>query len=138
MSVVINSKVVIPESELEFSFSKSSGPGGQNVNKVETRVTLSFSVDSSPSLTARQKRLIKQKLRSRINQNGILQITSQEHRTQADNRREATEKFARLLSEALKPKRSRIKTRIPVSQKRKRLEDKKRRSETKKMRKPVD
>ena len=128
--------VRICEDELVFAFSRSSGPGGQNVNKVSSRVTLYFDVANTASLSDYQKRRIAAKLSSRINKDGVLRVVCQKFRTQAANRRLAVERLGELLTEAIARKTPRRKTKIPPSTKRKRLEDKKRRGETKKLRKP--
>jgi ribosome-associated protein len=93
--------VAIHEGELTFTASRSGGPGGQNVNKVATRVTLRFDVADSPSLSPDQKARILERLATRINKGRILQVVSQRHRTQAANRRAALERFAELLRCAL-------------------------------------
>jgi ribosome-associated protein len=108
MPVTITATVRIPERELTFAFSRSAKPGGQNVNKVNTRVTLSFDVRGSASLTDAQKERITVALAGRMTADGILQVVAQEHRTQAANRRAAMERFASLLAGALRtPKRRR-------------------------------
>ena len=114
----------IPENELTFTASRSGGPGGQNVNKVSTKVTLAFYVDGSAVLSDEQKRRIKEVLASRINQEGILQIASQRTRSQEMNRIDATERFSDLIRRALTPRRARVKTRVPKGAKENRLEAK--------------
>jgi len=121
----------ISENELEFVVSRSGGPGGQNVNKVSTRVTLRFHVDASPSLTADQRRRIHAKLSSRINKDGVLQVTSQRTRSQELNRVDALERFAELLREALHRETPRVPTRVSRASKIKRVEEKKKRTEVK-------
>ena len=129
--VRINSDLSIPEREISFTFSRSSGPGGQNVNKLNTRVTLRFDVARSPSLTDEQRGMILERLPTRISREGILRVVSQKHRTQKMNREAATERFAELLREALVRIRPRKKRGIPAVVKKKRLEDKRRRSRLK-------
>ena len=131
----INSHTIIPRSELHFRFARSGGPGGQNVNKVETRAELLFDVANSPSLSQSQRDRIVDRLRTDIDAEGVLHIVSQESRSQWQNRVEAVEKFVEKIRRALKPKKKRIATKLPKAVKEKRLEDKKRRGETKKMRK---
>jgi ribosome-associated protein len=121
----------IPEEELTFTTSRSSGPGGQNVNKVNTRVTLLFDVSNSPSLSDRQRELVREHLAGRINRDGILRVTSQRHRTQSANREAATARFAALLAEALSATPSRLPTTIPTAVNERRLEGKRRRSRVK-------
>lgn len=129
---------VIPLHELTFTFSHSGGPGGQNVNKVATKATLWFAVDASGSLTDQQKRLIHRNLAPRINKEGLLYITSQEHRSQSQNRDATVERLVELMVAALTPRPRRKRTRIPRAQRAQRLENKIRRSKVKRMRKPPD
>lgn len=124
----------IPENELTFKASRSSGPGGQNVNKVNTRITLLFDLNTSPSLSSRQKRRIGSKLATRIDKSGILHVVSQKFRTQQANREAATEKFATLLREALRRKPVRKKTKVPRAAKERRIREKKRRGQLKRQR----
>lgn len=132
--IKINEKISIEEDELSFTFSRSSKPGGQNVNKISSRVTLLFDVVNSPDLSEQHKHQIMIRLKTRINKEGILRVVSQRHRHQAANREAAIERFVELLQEALKPVKTRKKTQIsPVAQKR-RLKEKKLRSKLKKER----
>jgi len=85
--VVVSDTLEIPDSELSFVTSRSSGPGGQNVNKVDTRVTLLFDVAQSPSLSEAQRALLLERLPGRINKEGVMRVVSQRHRTQSANRR---------------------------------------------------
>jgi ribosome-associated protein len=133
-SFVINPDVEISTSELSFRFARSSGPGGQNVNKVETKVTLLFSVATSPSLSDRQRELILEQLDRRISRDGMLRVTSDRHRTRGANQREVINRFIALLQFALKEKKKRAKTRIPKRERRKRLENKRRHSRKKRLR----
>lgn len=130
----INEQISIPESELSYRTTRSSGPGGQNVNKVETRVTVLFDVGASPCLTEEQAVTIRKRLSTRINKRGVLRVVSQKHRTQGANRETARERLAILLNEALEQERPRKRTRKPAAAKRRRLEDKRRRSKTKRLR----
>ena len=135
----ISSDLTIPSAELRFETSRSSGPGGQNVNKVESRVAILFDVDSSPTLTTDQKELIRSRLATRMSKKGILRVVAQKHRSQAANRKEVIGRFVRLLEEALEPEAPRHTTAVPRAAKRRRLDDKKRRSQLKKKRRgPVD
>jgi len=90
--VKINRRLAIPMDELALSATRSSGPGGQNVNKVATQVMLRFDVANSPSLTEWQRSRILSRLRNRITTDGELVLTSQEHRTQRANRAAAVER----------------------------------------------
>jgi len=128
----ISRSVQIHPSELRMQLSRSTGPGGQNVNKLETRVTLLFDVEGSSSLTETQRQRIRAALRTRITKAGILRITSQRHRTQAANRQAATERFVALLREALTPIKTRRPTKPTRASKTRRLESKKQRGSIKK------
>ena len=118
----------IPENEVTFTASRSGGPGGQNVNKVSSRVTLSFDVVNSASVSGDQKHQIHRKLATRINKDGVLRVVSQRTRSQDMNRADALERFSDLLRHALTPERPRIKTRIPAAASQRRIEEKKKRT----------
>ena len=124
----------IPEEELGFKTSRSSGPGGQNVNKVESRVTLLFDLDGSPSLSDEQKLLLRSRLSSRVNKEGVLRVVAQKHRTQAANRETARERFAEIVAEALVERAPRKPTRVSRTVKKRRVEQKRRRGELKRRR----
>jgi len=127
-SAKITEKLSIPANELMFTACRSSGPGGQNVNKVNTRVTLWFDVVNSPSLSARQKQMIQVNLPTRMNKEGVLRVVSQKYRSQAQNRNTTIERFVSLLHEALKEELPRKEMTVPYSARRRRLENKKHRS----------
>jgi ribosome-associated protein len=124
----------IPEEEIEFQFSRSSGKGGQNVNKVETKVEIRFNIDRSKAFSEEEKEKIKEALASKINQEGDLIIRSEEERSQLKNRRMALEKLNEIIREALKPREERIPTKVPQASKAERLKEKKLISEKKKLR----
>lgn len=126
--LAVNSTVSIPESEISYTFSPSSKPGGQNVNKVSTRVTLHFDLEGSESIAESDKAMIREKLAGRINRQGILRVSSQKFRTREANRKTALGRFLVLLAEALERQPVRKKRPVPRSVREKRLEDKKRRS----------
>lgn len=113
------------EEEFVFSTSKSGGPGGQHVNKTETKVELRFDVMNSGFLSEEEKELVLNRLSNRINIDGILIITSQKHRSQHKNREDTITRFYQLISEALTPEKERKPTKPPKSSKEKRLKDKK-------------
>jgi ribosome-associated protein len=124
----------IPDGELVFTTSRSSGPGGQNVNKVSTRVTLQFNVDESQSLSEEQRGQLRRRLARRINKDGILRVASQRHRTQLANREAAARRFVALLQDALTKAPERIPVALPEAANQKRLEEKRRRSRIKRER----
>ena len=130
----INGRLTLPAAELRFTFSRAGGPGGQNVNKVNTRVTLWFDVDGSPSLTERQKEKIRRRLAARISRDGILRVDGSRFRTQKANREDVVRRFVALLADAVREKASRRRTRIPKAARERRLQAKKRRSQLKKNR----
>ena len=101
--VRIGRSCVIPARELKFRFSRSGGPGGQNVNKRDTQVELLFDVAGSPSLGPVQRERALRKLARRLDADGVLHIVASEERTQGRNREIAIERFRDVMSEALKP-----------------------------------
>ncbi len=129
--IEVGDELLIPDDELEFHFGTSSGPGGQNVNRVRTRVTACFNVVGSASLSDVQRERILEHLASRINKEGVLKVRSQRHRTQQMNRSAAEQRLTELLSDALHVPRPRKKTRTPGAARQQRLDEKKRRSRTK-------
>jgi ribosome-associated protein len=134
----INDVLTINDDELRFEFARSSGPGGQNVNKVETKVRLLFDLRGSRSLTSEQRALIAQRLATRITKAGILHVSSQRHRSREANRRATIERFIELLADALEEDEPRVKSRVPKAQRKKRLESKRKRSQKKAMRSKPD
>ena len=123
------------EYELSFKTSRSSGSGGQNVNKVETSVAVLWNVQDSEVFTEREKERISTKLKNRISSEGILQLTVSESRTQFQNKKIATERIQELVNKALIVPKKRIATKPSRNQKEKRLESKKKISEKKENRK---
>ena len=123
------------DKELKFAFSRSGGPGGQHVNKVNTKVELRFNIDLSQVLEEEQKEIIKDKLAIPISQSGDLIIISQATRSQLKNKEEAIEKFYLLINQALKPKKKRKPTKISKGAIEKRLKEKKELAEKKSRRK---
>jgi ribosome-associated protein len=126
--------ITIPEKELEITFSRSGGKGGQNVNKVETKATLRWDVYNSQILSPEQKYLILHKLHSRITEKGDLILWSQSERSQAQNKVAVISRLNDLINQALIPVKARIKTKPTRSSKEKRLESKKRISQKKQLR----
>ncbi len=132
--IEVTNNIVIGEDQLRFVFSRSSGPGGQNVNKVNSRVTVFFDVANCPNLSEGQKKRIAAKLKSRMSKDGVLHVHCQKYRTQGENRVLVIERIAGLLRSALVRKPPRKKTRMPRAAKMKRLEEKKRRGDIKRLR----
>jgi ribosome-associated protein len=130
----INSQLEIPDAELAFEFSRSGGPGGQYVNKTETKVALRFDVGASPSLSDYQKGLIRERLGHRITDEGVLLLTCSEHRTQPENKREVIARFVALLGSALKPVKHRRKTKPTRGSRERRLAEKHGRGKIKRLR----
>lgn len=126
------------ETEVVFSATRSSGPGGQNVNKVNTQVELRFSVKNSELFSDDEKDRIFLKLKNRINSEGELFLTSQSARTQLDNKEKAVEKFYELIEKALTIQKKRLKYSPTAASRRKRLETKKNNALKKQLRKPPE
>ena len=124
--------------EALFSASKSSGPGGQSVNKVNSKVELRFSISDSLLLSDEEKELIFEKLKNKINKKAELIVVSQSARTQIENKEIASNRLNEIISKALKKTKQRIATRIPRSVILKRLKSKKRISTNKNLRKPPE
>jgi ribosome-associated protein len=133
----ITGDTAISEGDIVYRFSRSSGPGGQNVNKLSTRVTLLFDINKSRGLTAEQKQRLFDRLSSRISDDGLLTVVSQIHRTQSANRKSAQNRLVELLKFALRDMPVRKETGVPHGEKQNRLRRKRRRSEIKQMRKSV-
>ncbi|TRZ72354.1 MAG: aminoacyl-tRNA hydrolase [Bacteroidetes bacterium] len=123
--------------EFLFSASRSSGPGGQNVNKVSTKVELRFDILHSILLTEEEKEILLTQLQKKINSEGILIIVSQSERSQLKNKEKTIEKFYALLKKSLTPKKKRKPTKPNVAAKEKRLEEKRINAEKKVRRKEV-
>jgi ribosome-associated protein len=129
--------IVVPAQVLRAVTSRSGGPGGQNVNKVETRVTIEVDVDALP-ISDDRKALVRERLAGRVNRAGVLHVTSQAERSQVANRDRALERLEELLREAIVIRPPRKRTRTSKAQKRRRVEEKRRRSETKKLRSTIE
>jgi ribosome-associated protein len=124
-----------PETEFVYSTSRSGGPGGQNVNKVSTKVELRFSLLLSSLFSETEKEIISKKLKNKINNEGELILVSQTERTQLMNKKAVTGKFYDLVSKALTSPLKRRATRPTLTSKIKRLETKRNRGVVKKLRK---
>jgi len=133
---IITSAELLPE--LEFTTSRSSGPGGQNVNKVSTKIILRWNVLHSTLITDEQKVLLLNKLSSQLTREGELIINSQESRSQLQNKETAVEKLDALLRKALTKPKARKPTKPTKSSKVKRVDNKKRHAEKKQWRKKLD
>ncbi|GJL54091.1 MAG: aminoacyl-tRNA hydrolase [Nitrospirales bacterium] len=137
MDIRINDRLSIPERELVFTASRSRGPGGQHVNKVNSRMTLHFDIQNSSYLTPTQKNVLCGSLATRVNANGIFRLDCQKHRMQSMNRAELLDRFASHIRTALLPKRFRVPTKISKAAQERRLEQKKRQGRIKKRRSPA-
>jgi ribosome-associated protein len=127
-SIRVTRSVLLPVAEIDFRFSRSSGPGGQHANRSETRVEARFDVESSRALTDTQKRRVVARAGPTI------RAVAQDERSQWRNRELATERIVEQLREALKVERRRKPTKPSAASRERRLEDKRRRSQTKRMR----
>jgi ribosome-associated protein len=136
--VKVNDQATIPAGELDFRFSRASGPGGQHVQKTATRVELLFDVGNSPSLTDAQRARILKRLASYIDSDGVLHLVSQSERSQWRNRQEVVNRFQDLLCQALRRRKHRRPTQPSAASREDRIRRKKRRSQTKKWRGPVE
>ncbi|MBN1136989.1 MAG: aminoacyl-tRNA hydrolase [Anaerolineae bacterium] len=135
--IYINDRLSIPLVELGFRFSRSSGPGGQHMQKTSTRVELLFDVANSPSLTDYQRARIQERLASHIDSAGVLHLVAQSERSQLRNREEVVDRFQALVRGALKRRRIRRPTRPTAASIERRLRAKRKRSGVKQMRRDI-
>jgi ribosome-associated protein len=134
--IQITPAIALDESEVQLDFIRSSGPGGQNVNKVSTAVQLRFDVAGSPSLPDDVRQRLMSLARGRITDNGVLIIEAQQFRTQGANRQDAVNRLVELIRKSAPKPRLRRKTRPTLASKERRLDSKHRRSGTKNLRRP--
>lgn len=133
-TLFITKDLQIPLAEIQFRFARSSGPGGQHVNRSETQVELLWDVRNSPSLAPEQRQIIMAALANRIDRRGVLHLVSGQTRSQERNRQEVLNRFVHILQEALRPQRPRRPTRPTALAKEKRLQRKKLRGQIKRWR----
>jgi ribosome-associated protein len=129
-SIRVTRSVLLPLSEIELRFSRSSGPGGQHANTSETRVEAIFDVDASTALSAAQKRRVSRKA------GPVLRAVAQDERSQSRNRELATNRLVEALRAALRVERRRVATKPTAKARERRLEQKRRRGEIKRLRRP--
>jgi ribosome-associated protein len=133
--IVLSHSLKIPTAELQFKTSRSGGPGGQNVNKLETRVEVLFDVANSPSIQEHIRQRLLNNLASQLDSSGILHVVAQDTRSQWKNKQLAIERLTDLIKSALIVRKKRIATKPTHSAREVRLRTKKARSQTKRMRK---
>jgi ribosome-associated protein len=138
--VEINESLSVPRAELDYRATRSGGPGGQHVNTSSTRIELTWNVNASQALSDDQRARILERLKNRIDDRGVLRLTASDSRSQLQNREGVTERFARLVADALKERKARKRTKPTRASREARLKQKKQRSETKRMRRsrPAD
>jgi len=133
----ITPDIFVRETELKLNFIRSSGPGGQNVNKVATAVQLRFDAVRSPSLPEDVRRRLVRIAGKRVSKEGVLIIDARRFRTQERNRQDAVDRLVQWIRRAAEKPKKRIKTRPTLGSRERRLEGKRQRSETKRLRKPL-
>jgi ribosome-associated protein len=135
--IQITPDISIREAELKLDFIRSSGPGGQNVNKVATAVQLRFDVFKSPSLPGEVRRRLVRIAGKRVSKEGVLVIDARRFRTQEKNRQDALERLSQWIRRAAEKPKKRVKTKPTLSSREHRLEAKRRRGEAKRLRKSL-
>lgn len=133
-AIRVNHKVAVDDGELDFAYARSGGPGGQHANTSSTKVELRWDVHASTALDDAQKGLVLERLGNRINSDGVLVLQSSEYRSQTRNREAVIARFATLLADALRVQASRRPTKPTQAARRRRLEAKRRRADTKALR----
>jgi ribosome-associated protein len=128
----------VPEGEIYYQASRSGGPGGQHANRKATRVEACWNVQESEALSEEERQRILEKLASRIGKDGVLRVAAEDERSQHRNRELATQRLRELVAAALRVPKKRKRTRPPKSADRKRLTEKRRRGQTKDLRKPPE
>ena len=134
----VTKNVTIAGYELWFTTSRAGGPGGQHVNKTETAVQLHWIPANLGSLNPSVKQMLLRRLANKLTQDGELQVSAQDERSQLRNKDIARERMAHMISQALKPRKRRIKTKPSRAAKRRRLDNKKKRGDLKKLRQNPD
>ena len=137
-NIVLSNGREIPETEFEFSFARSGGPGGQNVNKVNSKAVLHWDISSSSSITVPMKNRFLEKYGSRLTLEGVLVLTSQQHRDQITNVEECLEKLTEMLESVLYPPVPRKATKVSKAAKERRTEAKREVGKKKQQRRSVD
>ncbi len=134
----VNARLTIPSAEIRFRFARSGGPGGQNVNKVESRVEVLFDVQNSAALSDLQRHRLLAVLRSRLDSKGVLHIIVQDSRSQYQNRESALVRLAELLRAALVPRKKRVPTKPSRGSRERRITTKRKRGEQKRARRSLE
>lgn len=132
--IIINDLVTIPASELQYTASRSSGPGGQHVNKTDSRIQVRWNIPSSSALSDFLKQRVMKVLATRLTEDGDLLLASDSNRSQRRNKDDVTQRLAALVRDALVPPKPRRKTKPTRASRQKRLDEKKRRSDVKRQR----
>lgn len=133
-NLFIKNGITIPEHELEITTSRSSGAGGQHVNKTDTRITVRWNIKTTTALTEEQKNYILEKLQSRITGDGDILVHNSESRSQLQNKKNALNNLTAIIRNGLKVEKKRVATKVPKALKEARLKSKSHRSSIKKLR----